>query len=78
MFYPFPDFIQGKFDQSSYGSANRTYSGIASAFADYCSALEERSQETRSEVANKLRREIKGEEGNLLFEAIPCFLASFF
>mmetsp|Transcript_36638 Transcript_36638/g.77303 ORF Transcript_36638/g.77303 Transcript_36638/m.77303 type:complete len:1032 (-) Transcript_36638:196-3291(-) len=64
-------FIQGKFDQLSYGSANRPYAGIASAFAEYCSAVEQRSQETRNEVAEKLRQETNGGEGRLLFGAIP-------
>jgi len=68
----FPDFIQGKFDQLSFGSANRPYSGISSAFADYFSAVEQRSTETWNEVANKLRSEIKGEQdGKLLSQAIP-------
>ncbi|KAL7541321.1 hypothetical protein ACHAXR_010809 [Thalassiosira sp. AJA248-18] len=64
-------FIQGKFDQLSYGSAYRPYSGIASAFAEYCSAVEERSQDTWNEVTHKLRQEIKTDEGKLLFQAIP-------
>ena len=65
------DFIRGKFDQLSYGSANRPYSGIASAFAEYCSAVEQRDQETWEELKHKLRHEVKGEEVKLLFEAIP-------
>ena len=65
------DFIKGKFDQLSYGSANRPYQGIASVFAEYCSAVEQRSHEDWIEVAEKLRREIDGDEGKILFEAIP-------
>ncbi|KAL7549174.1 hypothetical protein ACHAWF_012443 [Thalassiosira exigua] len=64
-------FIQGKFDQLSYGTANRPYSGISSAFAQYCAAVEQRSEEDWSEVAEKLRGEIRGDEGRLLLEAIP-------
>ena len=64
-------FIRGKFDQLSYGSANRPYSGISSAFAEYCSAVEQRGDDTRTEVVTKLQREIKAEEGRLLLEAIP-------
>mmetsp|Transcript_25283 Transcript_25283/g.60782 ORF Transcript_25283/g.60782 Transcript_25283/m.60782 type:complete len:1028 (+) Transcript_25283:177-3260(+) len=64
-------FIKGKFDQLSYGSANRPYQGIASVFAEYCSAVEQRSHEDWIEVAEKLRREIDGDEGKILFEAIP-------
>lgn len=63
-------FVRGKFDQMSHGSANSPYSGISSAFADYCSAVESRCQEEREEVSKKLRKEIKGDE-RLLFEAIP-------
>eukprot|EP00579_Thalassiosira_antarctica_P001271 CAMPEP_0201865614 /NCGR_PEP_ID=MMETSP0902-20130614/441_1 /ASSEMBLY_ACC=CAM_ASM_000551 /TAXON_ID=420261 /ORGANISM="Thalassiosira antarctica, Strain CCMP982" /LENGTH=874 /DNA_ID=CAMNT_0048390405 /DNA_START=134 /DNA_END=2756 /DNA_ORIENTATION=- len=65
-------FIQGKFDQLSYASAKQPYSIIASAFADYCSAVEHRDKDTRQELANKLRREIQREERTLLFEAIPA------
>ena len=63
-------FVRGKFDQMSHGSANSPYSGISSAFADYCSAVENRCEEEREEVSQKLRKEIKGDE-RLLFEAIP-------
>ena len=55
-------FIRGKFDQLSFGSANRPYSGISSAFSEYCNAVEQRDRETWKEVAEKLRREIKGEK----------------
>ena len=65
------DFIKGKFDQLSYGSADRPYQGISSAFAEYSSALEYRDKDTWDEVTKKLRRGIKGDECRLLSEAIP-------
>ena len=63
------DFIKGKFDQLS--SSARPYQGIASAFSDYCSAVEQRGQDEWDEVVSKVRRDIKGDESELLSKAIP-------
>jgi len=65
-------FIQVKFDQLGYASAKRPHSIIASAFAEYCSSIEQRDEDTRVELENKLRREIKEKERDLLFEIIPA------
>lgn len=48
------------------------YSGIASAFSDYCDQLERRGPDDWKEVTDKLRAVIKKEEGRVLYEAIPA------
>ena len=52
-------------------SSARPYQGIASAFSDYCSAVEQRGQDEWDEVVSKVRRDIKGDESELLSKAIP-------
>ena len=69
------DFIQGKFDSPRttphcLTSAKRPYLAIASAFAEYCSEIEERDE--YKELVTKFTREIKREERILLFEALPA------
>lgn len=80
-------FIRGKFDQLSYcgeisgsgeleggdshNSPHVPYSGIASAFAEYCSLLEQRGEVAWREVVQALKGDIKDDEGRLLCEAIP-------
>lgn len=64
-------FIRGKFDdQLSPGSA-LPYSGLASAFGEYCTLLEQMGQDEWNEVTKKLKKEISVDEGKLLVEAIP-------
>ena len=39
--------------------------------SEYCSAVEQKDEDTLNEVVHKLRQEIKGDEKRLLYEATP-------
>lgn len=68
---PPPDFIKGKFEQLSYGSTVQPYLGIDSAFAEYCAALVQRGEDELGEITNKVQRQMKEDERELLCNAIP-------
>ena len=63
-------FIRGKFDQSSYVSANLPYSGITNAFGEFSSQLENRPEE-RNRIIETLKTKLHSNERAILCAVFP-------